>query len=121
MTATLKTLPPVPYACTSPHSLPLPVPSFSSPSPLSLLPQWMLENDITDVVDLTLTAEQDYFGRKEVIELKPGGKDIQVTNQNVVEYVSLVRGTCIACRGVGGGRRVRQRGESDMRAGMWGA
>ncbi len=35
--------------------------------------RWMLENDITDVLDLTFTAESDFFGRKEVLELVPGG------------------------------------------------
>ena len=40
--------------------------------------QWMLENDITDVLDLNFTEEVDYFGRMEVKELKPGGKDVKV-------------------------------------------
>ena len=34
---------------------------------------WMLENDITDILDLTFTEESDYFGKKELVELKPGG------------------------------------------------
>ena len=38
---------------------------------------WMLENNITDVLDLTFTEESDYFGKKELVELKPGGKDIR--------------------------------------------
>ena len=37
----------------------------------------MLENNITDVLDLTFTEESDYFGKKELVELKPGGKDIR--------------------------------------------
>jgi len=52
--------------------------------------KWMLENDITDVFDLNFTAEQDFFGRTEVVELKPGGTDIRVTNENCPEYVSLM-------------------------------
>lgn len=28
--------------------------------------KWMLENDITDVLDLTFTAESDFFGKTEV-------------------------------------------------------
>jgi E3 ubiquitin-protein ligase HUWE1 len=52
--------------------------------------KWMLENDITDVLDLTFAEETDYFGRKSVVELKPGGKDIKVTNDNKREYVNLV-------------------------------
>lgn len=51
---------------------------------------WMLENDITDVLDLTFTEEVDYFGRKELKELKPGGRDIKVTEANKREYVDLV-------------------------------
>ena len=39
--------------------------------------RWMLENNITDVLDLTFTEESDYFGKKELVELKPGGKDIK--------------------------------------------
>ena len=39
--------------------------------------RWMLENNITDVLDLTFTEESDYFGKKELVELKPGGKDIR--------------------------------------------
>ena len=33
---------------------------------------WMLGNDITDVLDLTFSAESDFFGRKEVVELVLG-------------------------------------------------
>ena len=33
---------------------------------------WMLSNDITDVLDLTFSAENDFFGRKEIVELVPG-------------------------------------------------
>ena len=39
--------------------------------------KWMLENDITDVLDFNFTEETDYFGKKETVELKPGGKDIK--------------------------------------------
>ena len=38
---------------------------------------WMLENDITDVLDLTFSEESDYFGKKELIDLKPGGNNIK--------------------------------------------
>ena len=41
--------------------------------------KWMLENDITDVFDLNFTAEKDYFGRTEVVELFPGGTHVPVT------------------------------------------
>lgn len=52
--------------------------------------KWMLENDITDVLDLTFTAEVDYFGRKELIELKPEGAHLRVTEDNKREYVRLM-------------------------------
>lgn len=40
--------------------------------------RWMLENDITDVLDLTFSEETDYFGKKNLVELKPGGAHIKV-------------------------------------------
>lgn len=52
--------------------------------------KWMLANDITDVLDLTFTAEVDYFGRKELIELVPGGSKAKVTEDNKREYVRLM-------------------------------
>jgi len=52
--------------------------------------KWMLENDITDVLDLTFTAESDFFGKTEVLELVPGGRDIKVTEANKHEYVNLI-------------------------------
>ncbi|TGZ83198.1 HECT-domain-containing protein [Ascodesmis nigricans] len=51
---------------------------------------WMLENDITDVLDLTFTTEDNRFGETVTIELKPGGNDIEVTNENKHEYVELI-------------------------------
>ena len=40
--------------------------------------RWMLEHDIADVLDLTFTEELDFFGRKELVELKPGGAALKV-------------------------------------------
>ncbi|CAL8470976.1 g10518 [Coccomyxa elongata] len=51
---------------------------------------WLLEHDMTDVVDLNFVEEVDYFGRVEHVELKPGGRDVKVTNENKREYVDLV-------------------------------
>ncbi|KAI8145482.1 hypothetical protein BJV82DRAFT_39092 [Fennellomyces sp. T-0311] len=51
---------------------------------------WMLDNDITDVIDLTFSIETDDFGTTKVIDLKPGGRDIPVTEENKHEYVALV-------------------------------
>ena len=39
---------------------------------------WILTNDITDVIDSTFSVEHDTFGAIRVHELKPGGKSIQV-------------------------------------------
>lgn len=52
--------------------------------------EWMLHNDITDVLELTFTIEEDVFGETHVIELKPNGGSIAVTEENKHEYVRLV-------------------------------
>lgn len=52
--------------------------------------EWMLNNDITGVLDLTFSVDAEDFGVQKTIELKPGGKDIPVTEENKVEYVRLV-------------------------------
>ena len=39
---------------------------------------WILTNDIADVIDSTFSVEHDTFGAIRVHELKPGGKSIQV-------------------------------------------
>ncbi|KAJ1953679.1 E3 ubiquitin-protein ligase tom1, partial [Dispira parvispora] len=51
---------------------------------------WMLENDITDLLDLTFSIEVDEFGENRVIDLKPGGSEIPVTEENKHEYVKMV-------------------------------
>ncbi|KAF8985613.1 hypothetical protein BDQ17DRAFT_1289804 [Cyathus striatus] len=51
---------------------------------------WMLENDITDVIDETFTTTEERFGEMVTIELKPGGEDVPVTEENKKEYVDLV-------------------------------
>jgi E3 ubiquitin-protein ligase NEDD4 len=51
---------------------------------------WMLNNDITDVIDQQFVAEEDKFGETHTEELKPGGGDITVTNENKKEYVDLM-------------------------------
>ncbi|KAJ1568509.1 hypothetical protein HK405_001117 [Cladochytrium tenue] len=52
--------------------------------------QWMLDNEIDDVLDLTFALETDVFGQLVEVELKEGGKDIVVTDDNKREYVRLV-------------------------------
>lgn len=48
---------------------------------------WMLNNDVTDVIENTFSVEDDRFGEVVDVELKPGGKDIDVTEENKKEYV----------------------------------
>ncbi|XP_042508612.1 E3 ubiquitin-protein ligase UPL2-like [Macadamia integrifolia] len=59
--------------------------------------KWMLENDISDVLDLTFSIDADeekliLYERAEVTdyELIPGGRNIRVTEENKHEYVGLV-------------------------------
>ncbi|XP_064087862.1 E3 ubiquitin-protein ligase SMURF1-like isoform X1 [Macrobrachium nipponense] len=50
---------------------------------------WMLENVITDIIDTTFTVEHDCFGVLQKKELKPGGNNVIVTEDNKKEYVRL--------------------------------
>jgi len=50
----------------------------------------MLDNDITDVLDETFSLTEDRFGEMLNIELKPGGSNIPVTEDNKKEYVEAV-------------------------------
>ncbi|GAA5878981.1 hypothetical protein JCM8547_008682 [Rhodosporidiobolus lusitaniae] len=51
---------------------------------------WMVHNDPTDIVEYDFTTSLDTFGTVETYELKPGGADIPVTNENKMEYISLL-------------------------------
>ncbi|KAK5816821.1 hypothetical protein F5H01DRAFT_405347 [Linnemannia elongata] len=51
---------------------------------------WMLENDITDIVDETFSVETDDFGNKKTVDLKPNGRNIPVTEENKHEYVKYI-------------------------------
>ncbi|KAL0961110.1 hypothetical protein HGRIS_006087 [Hohenbuehelia grisea] len=51
---------------------------------------WMLENDITDVLDETFSIMEERFGELVTIDLKPGGDSIPVTDDNKKEYVDAV-------------------------------
>lgn len=51
---------------------------------------WMVENDITGVIDETFTIMESQFGAEKVVELLPGGKDIPVTDSNKKSYVAAV-------------------------------
>ncbi|XP_057324330.1 E3 ubiquitin-protein ligase SMURF2 [Microplitis mediator] len=50
---------------------------------------WMLENSIDGVLDASFSVEHSSFGVLRNHELKPGGKDISVTEENKREYVRL--------------------------------
>ena len=52
--------------------------------------KWMLENDITGVIENTFTDENEVFGVMQTVELKPGGAQIAVTEENKREYVRLI-------------------------------
>lgn len=52
--------------------------------------QWTLDNDITDAIYETFSVEDEVFGEKVTIDLKPGGRDVEVTNDNKKEWVELV-------------------------------
>ncbi|ORX68523.1 HECT-domain-containing protein [Linderina pennispora] len=52
--------------------------------------EWILQNDITDVVEETFSMEVDNFGQQEIIDLIPDGQDVLVTEANKAEYVRLV-------------------------------
>ncbi|KAK6630644.1 hypothetical protein RUM43_014629 [Polyplax serrata] len=50
--------------------------------------QWLLHNDVTQL-DTTFAVEHEAFGELRVHELKTGGRDIPVTQDNKKEYVKL--------------------------------
>ncbi|KAK2437714.1 E3 ubiquitin-protein ligase UPL1 [Trifolium repens] len=59
--------------------------------------KWMLENDVSDIPDLTFSMDADeekliLYEKNEVTdyELKPGGRNIRVTEETKHEYVDLV-------------------------------
>lgn len=47
----------------------------------------MRDNDITGVLDLLFTADEEVFGQIMERELKPNGKNIPVTEKNKKEYI----------------------------------
>ncbi|KAK3295014.1 uncharacterized protein B0H64DRAFT_200300 [Chaetomium fimeti] len=52
--------------------------------------QWMLDNDITGVLEQTFSTEDERFGVITVEDLIPNGRNIDVTNDNKKEYVDLM-------------------------------
>ncbi|KAF9143356.1 hypothetical protein BG015_000457, partial [Linnemannia schmuckeri] len=51
---------------------------------------WMLDNDITDIVEETFSVETDDFGNMKTVDLKPNGRNIPVTEENKHEYVKYI-------------------------------
>jgi E3 ubiquitin-protein ligase NEDD4 len=52
--------------------------------------KFIIDTDEVESLDLTMTSETDVYGQKVEHELKPGGKDIKVTNENKKEFIDLV-------------------------------
>ncbi|CAK7263530.1 NEDD4 E3 ubiquitin-protein ligase [Sporothrix epigloea] len=53
--------------------------------------QWILDNDISGgILEQTFSTEDERFGVLTVEDLVPGGRDIDVTNENKKEYVDLM-------------------------------
>uniref|UniRef100_A0A4W5K6Z7 HECT-type E3 ubiquitin transferase n=1 Tax=Hucho hucho TaxID=62062 RepID=A0A4W5K6Z7_9TELE len=49
--------------------------------------QWMKDNDIEDMLDLTFTVNEEVFGQITERELKPAGAGIPVSEKNKKEYI----------------------------------
>ncbi|XP_030385327.1 E3 ubiquitin-protein ligase Nedd-4 isoform X2 [Scaptodrosophila lebanonensis] len=50
---------------------------------------WIKEND-PRILELTFCLDEDVFGQKSQHELKPGGANVEVSNENKDEYIKLV-------------------------------
>ncbi|XP_014770557.1 E3 ubiquitin-protein ligase SMURF2 isoform X1 [Octopus bimaculoides] len=50
---------------------------------------WILENNIDSVLNQPFCVQHNSFGQVQEYELKPGGRDIEVTEENKREYVRL--------------------------------
>lgn len=47
-------------------------------------------HDTTNILENCFCVEDEIYGERKTRELKPGGKDIRVTEENKHEYVRLV-------------------------------
>lgn len=45
------------------------------------------DNDITGVLENTFSTEDEIFGETVTVDLKPNGRNIEVTNDNKKEYI----------------------------------
>ena len=52
--------------------------------------KWMLDNSIEGVLEQTFSTEDERFGITQIEDLKPGGRDIDVTDENKKDYVDLM-------------------------------
>eukprot|EP00126_Sphaerothecum_destruens_P007621 Sdes_comp19919_c0_seq1m12344 len=52
--------------------------------------QWILENEITENLGLVFTVNFDEYGKIKTHELKPGGSNLPVVEENKKEYVKLL-------------------------------
>jgi hypothetical protein len=52
--------------------------------------QWILENEVTSDLELTFSITVNRFGKVQIVDLKPGGRDILVSEENKHEYVQLL-------------------------------
>jgi len=48
---------------------------------------WAKDNDITGVIEETFSVEDERFGETFTVDLKEGGRDIPVTQENKVEWI----------------------------------
>ncbi|SCV01331.1 LAMI_0G10814g1_1 [Lachancea mirantina] len=51
---------------------------------------WILENDITGIIEETFSVETDDYGEHKIIDLIPDGRDIAVTEDCKQEYVQKI-------------------------------
>ncbi|XP_072307220.1 E3 ubiquitin-protein ligase HECW1-like isoform X1 [Eucyclogobius newberryi] len=49
--------------------------------------QWVKDNDITNILELTFTVNEEVFGQVTERELKSGGANVQVTEKNKKDYI----------------------------------
>jgi E3 ubiquitin-protein ligase HUWE1 len=52
--------------------------------------EWMLHNDITDVITETFSTEVEAFGEMQTVDLVENGRNIPVTEDNKHEYIRLI-------------------------------
>lgn len=51
---------------------------------------WILENDITDIIEETFSVETDDYGEHKIIELVENGDHVPVTQENKQDYVKRI-------------------------------